>query len=56
MKTKPHGPLWGGWGGFGGVMISSAAGGAYWPIAIRCPSLEPFPSVGGGAHRLLTTL
>ena len=37
-----------------GVMISSAAGGAYWPIPIRCPSLGPFPSVGGGAHRLLT--
>ena len=29
-------------------MISSAAGGAYWPIAIRCPSLGPFPSIGGG--------
>ena len=39
-----------------GVMISSAAGGAYWPIAIRCPSLGPFPSIGGGAHRLLTAL
>ena len=25
-------------------MFSSAAGGAYWLIAIRCPSL-PFPSV-----------
>jgi len=33
-------------------MISSAAGGAYWPIAIRCPSLGPFPSIGGGAPRL----
>ena len=31
-------------------------GGAYWPIAIRCPSLEPFPSIAGGAHRPLTTL
>ena len=35
-------------------MISSAAGGAYWPIAIRRPSLGPFPSIG--AHQLLTTL
>ena len=39
-----------------GVLFSSAAGGAYWPIAIRCPSLGPFPSTGGGAHRPLTTL
>ena len=39
-----------------GVMISCAAGGACWPIAIRCPSLGPFPSIGSGAHRLLTTL
>jgi len=27
-----------------GLVFSSAAGGAHWPIAIRCPSL-PFPSV-----------
>ena len=38
------------------VLFSSAAGGAYWPIAIRFPSLGPFSSVGGGAHRPLTTL
>ena len=33
-----------------GIVFSSAAGGAHWPIAIRCPS-HPFPSVewGGGA-------
>ena len=37
-------------------VFSSAAGGAYWPIAIRCPSLGPFPSIGGGAHRPLTSL
>ena len=54
----------GGWFGRGagglacrlGVLFSSAAGGAYWPIAIHCPSLGPFPSIGGGAHRPLTTL
>ena len=39
-----------------GVLFASAAGGAYWPIAIRCPSLGPFPSIGGGAHRPLTAL
>ena len=33
------------------MLFSSAAGGAYWPIAIRCPSLGPFPSIGGGAHQ-----
>ena len=27
-----------------GLVFSSAAGGAHWQIAIRCPSL-PFPSV-----------
>ena len=32
----------GGWHDAMGVIISSAAGGAYWPIAIRCPSLGPF--------------
>ena len=37
-----------------GVLLSFAAGGAYWPIAIRCPSLGPSPSVGGGAHWPLT--
>ena len=26
-----------------GVLFLSAAGGAYWPIAIHCPSLDPFP-------------
>ena len=31
-----------------GALFSSAAGGANWPIAIRCPSLGPFPSIGGG--------
>ena len=36
------------------VVLLSAAGGAYWPLVIYpCPSLEPFPSVGGGAHRPL---
>ena len=29
------------------MLLSSAAGGAYWPIAIRCPFLGPFPSWGG---------
>ena len=29
---------------------------AYWLIAIRCPFLGPFPSIGGGAHRPLTAL
>ena len=50
---------WGGGGGWhvaSGVLFSSAAGSAYWPIAIRCPSLGPFPSVGGGAHRPPTAL
>ena len=37
-----------------GVLLSSAAGGAYRPIVIRCPSLGPSPSIGGGAHRLPT--
>ena len=47
-------------GGVGGsacrLGVLSAAGGAYWPTAIRCPSLGPSPSIGGGAHRPLTTL
>ena len=38
-----------------GVLFSSAAGSACWPIAIRRPSLGPFPFIGGGAHRPLTT-
>ena len=38
-------------------MLLSAAGGGYWPLATyRCPSLEPCPSAGSGAHRPLTTL
>ena len=37
------------------VLFWSAAGGAHWPIAIRRPSLGPFPSVGAGAHRPLAT-
>ena len=28
-----------------GALFSSAAGGAYWPIAIRCPSLGRFSSI-----------
>ena len=57
LPPLPILPFGGGvWHDAFGVMISSAAGGAYWPIAIRCPSLGPFPSVGGGAHRLLTAL
>ena len=34
----------------------SAAGGANWPIATYRPSLGPFPSIGGVAHRPLTPL
>ena len=37
-----------------GVLFSSAAAGAYSPIAMCCPSLGPSPSVGGGARRPLT--
>ena len=38
------------------VVSLSAAAGAYWLLATyRCPSLEPSPSVGGGAHQRLTT-
>ena len=37
------------------VVLLSAAGGAYWRLA-TCPFLEPFPSIGGGAHRPLTPL
>ena len=39
-----------------GMLFSSAAGGAYWLSAIRCPSLEPSSSAGGGAHRPLGPL
>ena len=39
-----------------GMWFSSAAGGAYWLSAIRCPSLEPSSSAGGGAHRPLGPL
>ena len=55
----PRWSLWSGGGGWHdafGVLFSCAAGGAYWPIAIHCPSLGPFPSAGGGAHRPLITL
>ena len=39
------------------VVLLSAAGGAYWHLATYCgPSLEPFPSIGGGAHRPFATL
>ena len=48
-------PTRGGLAGRHGVLFSSAAGGAYWLVAIRCPSLGPLPSIGGGAHRPLTT-
>ena len=44
-----------GGGGCGrSVLFSSAAGGAYWLIAVRCPSLGPFSSIGGDAHWPLT--
>ena len=39
-----------------GVLFLSAAGSAYWPIAICCPSMGPFPVIGGVAHRPLNTL
>ena len=32
------------------ALFSLAASGAYWPIAIHCPSLGPFPSIGSGVH------
>ena len=56
----------GGGGGHGGrgpqtwargrcSVLLSEAGGAHGPLATSpCPSLEPSPSVGGGAHRPLT--
>ena len=31
-------------------LVSSATGGAYWPIAIRRPSLGTFPSIGRGVQ------
>ena len=35
--------------------LLSEASGAYWPLATYpCPFREPFPSVDGGAHQLLT--
>ena len=52
--TPPAGTKRGVWHVALGVLFSSAAGGAYWPIAIRCPSLGPFPSIGGGSHQALT--
>ena len=55
--------VWGGLGEWGGgvgmspwYVVLAAAGRAYWLIAIGCPSLGPFPSIGGGAHQPLTTL
>ena len=59
--SRSYGGLWAGVGVGGfwhlafGVLFSSVAGGAYRPIAIRCPSLGPSPSAGGGAHQPLTT-
>ena len=39
------------------IVLLSAAGGAYWPIATySCPSFELFASIGGGVHRPLATL
>ena len=38
----PQGNVGGFWHDAMGLLFSSAAGGAYWPIAIRCPAL-PFP-------------
>ena len=43
-----------GWHVAFGVLFSSAAGGAHWPIATYRPSLEPSRSVAGGAHWPLT--
>ena len=55
-EQQPDGMSHGGLACRLGVLFSSAAGGAYWPIAIHCPSLGPFPFIGGGAHRPLTAL
>ena len=41
----------GGWHVAFGALFSSAVGGAHWPIALRCPSLGHFLSIGGGAHQ-----
>ena len=38
-------------GGGDVVLFSFAAGGANWPITIRCPSLGPIPHAGGGGGR-----
>ena len=44
-KNDPQTKRWGGvLARSHGLVFSSAAGGAHWQIAIRCPSL-PFPSV-----------
>ena len=56
---RGHGPAGGG-GGHAKLAcrldgVLSAAAGAHWPLATcPCPSLEPSPSAGGGAHRPLT--
>ena len=48
----PEGLLWRGGLARRLVVLPSAAAGAYWPLATyRCPSLEPFPSVGSGDHQ-----
>ena len=48
-------PLGGGGGAWRPDGLLSVAGGAYCPLAASpCPSLEPSPSAGGGAHRPLT--
>ena len=39
-----------------GVLLPPADWDANWPIATYCPSLGPFPSKGGGAHRPLIAL
>ena len=54
-RTRPDLAAETGGGGGVGMLFSSAVGGAYWPDAIRCPSLGPFPSIRHGAHRHLTT-
>ena len=44
----------GGWHDTFGYCSCLQLAGAYWLIAICCPSLGPFPSVGGGTHRPLS--
>ena len=59
MEGSPPGPHTAARPGGGGglwhaaldLLFLSAAGGAYWPIAIRCPSLGPVPSIGSGDPR-----